>query len=78
MKLCLSHYDDAKFESGSFSGFGYMTSQNVPEKKGTSHQIRIWIQPLDKITFAENPGAHFTSNISANQRFGTCAYLTRA
>ena len=30
---------DAKFESGSFSIFGDMTSQNFYLKKGTSHQI---------------------------------------
>ena len=30
----------AKFESGSSSSFGEMTSQNFPLKKGTSHQVR--------------------------------------
>ena len=44
----MSHYchksiRDAKFESGSSSGFGDMTSQNFPRKKGTSHQIRQFI-----------------------------------
>ena len=33
---------DAKFESGSFSSSGDMTSQNFPQKKGTSHQIRLF------------------------------------
>ena len=31
---------DAKFEDDSSSSFGDMTSQNFPQKKGTSHQIR--------------------------------------
>ena len=48
IKVCMSHYSrqsmpDAKFESGSFSSFGDMTSQNFLAKKGTSHQIRIFI-----------------------------------
>ena len=39
MKLGMSHNDhksipDAKFESGSFSSFGDMTSQNFPRKEG--------------------------------------------
>ena len=34
---------DAKFEPGSFSSFGDMTSQNFPLKKGTSHQIQLFI-----------------------------------
>ena len=43
----MSHYDHkripvAKFESGSSSSFGDMTSQNVTRKKGTSHQIRLF------------------------------------
>ena len=43
----MSHYGhkcipDAKFESGSSSSFGDMTSQNFPRKKGTSHQIRLF------------------------------------
>ena len=43
----MSHYGyksipDAKFESGSFSNFGDMTSQNFPRKKGTSYQIRLF------------------------------------
>ena len=33
---------DAKFESGSSSCFGDMTSQNFPWKKGTSHQIQLF------------------------------------
>ena len=42
MKLCLSHYShkrmsDAKSESGSFSRFGDITSQNFSLKKVTSH-----------------------------------------
>ena len=32
---------DAKFESGSSFSFGDMTSQNFPQKKGTSYQIRL-------------------------------------
>ena len=44
----MSHYDhksipDAKFESGSCSSFGDMMSQNFPRRKGTSHQIRLFI-----------------------------------
>ena len=47
MKLCMSQYShesmpDAKFESGIFSSFGDMTSQNFPLKRGTSHKIRIF------------------------------------
>ena len=43
----MSHYrhksiPDAKFESGSSSSFGDMTSQNFPWKKGRSHQIRLF------------------------------------
>ena len=30
------------FESGSSSNFEDMTSQNFPQKKGTSHQIRLF------------------------------------
>ena len=46
MKLCLSQYShknmpDAKFESGGFSSFGGMTSQNFPLKRG-SHKLRIF------------------------------------
>ena len=48
MKLCMSHYNhksipDATFESGSSSSFGDMMSQNFLRKKGTSHQIRLFI-----------------------------------
>ena len=32
---------DANFDSGSFSSFGDMTSQNFLLKKGESYQIRI-------------------------------------
>ena len=44
MKLGMSNYDHksipyAKFESGSYSSFGDMTSQNFNQKKGTSHQF---------------------------------------
>ena len=40
MKLCMSQYShesmpDAKLESGSFSSFGDMTSQNFSLKRGT-------------------------------------------
>ena len=43
----MSHYDyksisDAKFESGSSASFEDMTSQNFPQKKGTSHQILLF------------------------------------
>ena len=57
----MSHYDlksipDAKFESGSFSSFGDMTSQIFPWKKGTSHQILVFLPPengfnLKKMSF---------------------------
>ena len=33
---------DTKYESGSFSSFGDMTSQNFPLKRETSHKIRIF------------------------------------
>ena len=47
MKLGMSHYTpkgipDAKFESGSSSSFGDMTSQNFPQKKEMSHQIWLF------------------------------------
>ena len=43
----MSHYGhksipDAKFESDSSSSFGDMTSQNFPQKKGTSQEIRLF------------------------------------
>ena len=46
LKLCTSQYSHesmpgAKFESGSFSSLGDMTSQNFPLKSGASH--KIWI-----------------------------------
>ena len=34
---------DAKFEAGSSVSFGDMMSHNFPRKKGTSHQIRLFI-----------------------------------
>ena len=38
MKVCKSYYmPDAKFQSGNFSIFAVMTSQNLPLKKGMSH-----------------------------------------
>ena len=45
---------DTKFESGSFSSFGNMTSQNLPLKNGESHRIQIftprkWILLLKKL-----------------------------
>ena len=47
IKLCVSHctyksIPDTKFDTGSSSNFGDMTSQNFPQKKGTSHQIRLF------------------------------------
>ena len=33
---------DAKFEVDSSFSFGDMTSQNVPQKKGTSHLTRLF------------------------------------
>ena len=47
MKFCMRHYShkripDAKFESGSFSIFGDMTSQIFSPKKGTRHWILIF------------------------------------
>ena len=50
MKLDVSHYSDkgipdAKFESGSSSSFGDMTSQNFPWKKGTSHRCKFGYLP---------------------------------
>ena len=43
----MSHYShksipDANFESDSSSSFGDMTSQNFPQKKGRSHEIRLF------------------------------------
>ena len=43
----MSHYNhksipDVKFEAGNSSSFGDTTSQNFPQKKGTSHQIRLF------------------------------------
>ena len=48
MKLCMCHHTriksipDAKFESGSSSSFEDITSHNFPQKKGTSHKIRLF------------------------------------
>ena len=39
---CHESISDPKFESGSSSSFGDMTSKNFPRKKGTSHQIRLF------------------------------------
>ena len=49
IKFCISHYSyksmsDAKFEFGSFTSFGNMTSQNFPLKQGTSHRPWIFTQ----------------------------------
>ena len=46
MKLRTGHHGHksipgAKFEASSSLGFGDMTSQNFPRKKGTSNQIRL-------------------------------------
>ena len=43
----MSHYSykripDANFEADSSSSLGDMTSQNLPRKKGTNHQIRLF------------------------------------
>ena len=58
MKLCMSHYShkripDAKFEADSSFGFGDMTPQNFPQKKGTSHQIRL-LPPEKGFNFKKN------------------------
>ena len=47
MKLCMRNYihksiPDAKFEVDSSSRFGDITSQNFPQKKGTSRRIRLF------------------------------------
>ena len=54
----MSHYihkstPDAKFESGGFSIFGDMMSQNFSVEKGTSHQIRL---------FTKENGSNFLKN----------------
>ena len=41
---------DAKFEVDSSFSFGDMTSQNFPQKKGTSHPIRLFT-PENEFTF---------------------------
>ena len=43
----MNHYShkiipDTKFEAGSSSSFRDMMSQNFPQNKGTSHQIRLF------------------------------------
>ena len=52
MKLCTSQYShesmpDAKFESGSFSSFGDMTSQKFPLKRGTVIKFRYLPPEMD-------------------------------
>ena len=47
MKLCMSHYSHksmpaAKFDSGNFSIFGDMTSQNFFLENGTSQRNRLF------------------------------------
>ena len=43
---------DAEFESGSFSIFGDMTSQNFSLKKGTHHRISaIYPRKMENIEF---------------------------
>ena len=47
MKLGMGHYGhksipDANIEFGSSFSFRDLTSQNLPQKKGTSHQIRLF------------------------------------
>ena len=47
-KFCMNHYNqknmsDANFESGNFVSFRDIMSQSFPLKKGTSHQVRIFI-----------------------------------
>ena len=56
MKLGMGHYGhksipDAKFESDSSSSFGDMTSQNLPGKKETSHEIRLFTPRKAGLTF---------------------------
>ena len=55
MKLGMCHYDHksipyANFESGGSSNFGDMTSQNAPWKKGTGHQIQLFIPQKTGLT----------------------------
>ena len=52
----MSHYDhksilNSKFESGSCCSFGDMMSQNFPQEKGTSHQIRLFTPWKIGVTF---------------------------
>ena len=52
----MSHYihkiiPHEKFEADSFSSIGYMTSQNLPQNKGTSHQIRLFTPGKRDLTF---------------------------
>ena len=94
MKIGMSHYGhksipDAKFESGSFSSFGDMTSQNLPRKKGTSHQIRLFTPEngfnIKKMSFyVQNrssrpkidPHVNF-SNFKVEENFSFCKFLGR-
>ena len=97
MKLCLSHYSHksmphVKFESGSFSILVYMTSQNFPLKKGTSHRIRIftpgkWVKLLFK-KWVLSPESFFStqnwppphvnfSNFQAEESFSFSKFLRR-
>ena len=42
MSICIYKiFCDARFEAGSSYSFGDMTSQNFPQKMGTSHQFRL-------------------------------------
>ena len=77
---------DAKFESGSSSSFGDMTSQNFSWKKGTSHQIQLftpgkWIKLL-KMSFYVIldpkliPQVNF-SNFQVEESFSFCKFLGR-
>ena len=54
----MSHYlhksiSDAKFGTDSSFNFGDMTSQNFPRKKGTSHQIWLFI-PGKRVKLLKN------------------------
>ena len=58
MTFCMSQYShesmaDAEFESGSFSSFRYMTSQNFRLKRGTSHKLWI-LTPENGFNFEKN------------------------
>ena len=67
MKLGMSHYDhksipDAKLEFDGSSSFGDMTSQNFSQKKGTSHQIRLFT-PENRFRF-KKMGFYFQNHSS--------------